>query len=626
MVCPCGVVFIGRCGGVKRPGYAQECLFLSQTGAMSIVIAGRSVRRQAEGVSVEKQDPTISYLLEQELVDEETLGEVLAKEKQTGQSLLSILKTENLLDSDQMTRVIAVTNGIEFINLSPDMIDSMTAHLMSYEMVDRYNVIPIKKEGNRLLVAMDSPLNLSVRDQIEMKTGYKVVPVAATVTAIRQAIHYHFNVKDVTRQTIVSMRFKQDSSQGPQDDDKLLESRLIKAERGSIKAAETPITRLVSSILNGAVDARASDIHIEPQGSDMRVRYRVDGILHDAISVPASAQPEVVSHIKIMADMDISEHRIPQDGHLTLRHDSREYDLRISTLPAVGGEKIVIRVLDKYALKWSLDNIVPCPDDNKKLRELIGNPYGMILLTGPTGSGKTTTLYAVLQLLNTPERNIVTVEDPVEYRLEGITQMQVKPAAGVTFASALRSIVRQDPDIILVGEIRDQETAEIAVSAALTGHLVLCTLHTNDAAGAISRLINLGVAPFLVASALLGAVAQRLMRTSCSMCKRAYQPSEKELKLAFGDSVPEGKTRFCRGTGCNNCRDTGYHGRKAVYEILNISSQIRRMIVDGSSDGEIKEQGVKEGMKTLSKTAIDEVLGGTTTLEELMRVVDVRTE
>jgi type II secretory ATPase GspE/PulE/Tfp pilus assembly ATPase PilB-like protein len=327
-----------------------------------------------------------------------------------------------------------------------------------------------------------------------------------------------------------------------------------------------------------------------------------------------------------MSGMDISEKRMPQDGHMAVQHDSRDYDLRVSSLPATGGEKIVMRILDKYALKWSLDSVVPLAEDNQKFRRLVSSPYGMILLTGPTGCGKTTTLYAVLQLLNVPERNIVTVEDPVEYRLEGITQLQVRPVAGVTFASALRSIVRQDPDVILVGEIRDPETAEIAISAALTGHLVLCTLHTNDAAGAVSRLINLGVAPFLVASALLGAVAQRLIRTTCTQCKQPYKPSIEELTNVFGKSLAEKEMQLYRGAGCNDCRGTGYHGRNGVFEIMPVSSQIRKMITDGRSDSEIKQQAIQEGMRTLTKSAIDEVLHGNTTIEELMRVVDLRVD
>ncbi|MBN2019686.1 MAG: type II/IV secretion system protein [Sedimentisphaerales bacterium] len=574
---------------------------------------------------MENQEAVIAQITKEKVVDDATMQTILAQQRQTGQSIVSILKQNNLLNEEQLTKIIAVSQGIEYIDLSSDKIDPMTAHLLTYEMVSRYNVIPVRKEGKKLIVAMGAPLNLSVRDQIEMKTGYEVCPVAASPAAIRQAVNFHFSVRDVTKQTIVSMRLKQEPA-GGQIQDNILESKLSEAERESAQVVETPITRLVTSIINGAIDARASDIHLEPRATDMQVRYRIDGLLHDTLNVPAAAQLEVISHIKIMAEMDISEKRVPQDGHISVQHSGRDYDLRVSSLPATGGEKIVIRILDKYAGKWSLDTVVPRQEDNEKFRRLVNNPYGMILLTGPTGCGKTTTLYSVLQLLNNPDVNIVTVEDPVEYRLEGITQVQVRPAAGVTFASSLRSIVRQDPDIILIGEIRDGETAEIAVSAALTGHVVLSTLHTNDAAGAISRLINLNVAPFLVASALLGTVAQRLVRTICKNCKQGYKPSNEELRTIFGKSLPDKEIQFYRGTGCQACRNTGYLGRKGVFEILPVSQQIHRMITDIRSDEDIKQQAIKEGMRTLTKAAIDEVLEGNTTVEELIRGIDLRAD
>jgi len=488
----------------------------------------------------------------------------------------------------------------------------MVAHLISYDMASKYNVIPIKRENDKLRVAMSSPLNLSVRDQIEMKTGYKVIPVAATPTAIKHVVRYHFDVTNVTRQAIVSMRLQEEPEKNIQYD-----------ELEPSKAGDSPIAMLVSSIIGGAIDTRASDIHIEPQGSEVRVRYRVDGTLRSSLTVPLSAHQEMVSHIKIMANMDISERRVPQDGHVTTIRDGNEYDLRVSSLPAITGEKIVIRILNKEAEKWSIDQIVTSPEDNQKLRSIVETPYGMILLTGPTGCGKTTTLYAILQLLNTLDRNIVTVEDPVEYRLDGITQVQVSPIAGRTFGMALRSILRQDPDIILIGEIRDFETAEIAVSAALTGHLVLSTLHTNDAAGAISRLVNFGIAPFLVASALLGTASQRLMRTSCPKCRQAYKPSRREMELLFGKFQQDKKIELYRGTGCDTCCQTGYQGRKSIYEILRITPAIRKLLVHGSSDLTIKQLAIKEGMKTLRDSAVTEVLNGVSTLEELMRVVEV---
>jgi type IV pilus assembly protein PilB len=449
-----------------------------------------------------------------------------------------------------------------------------------------------------------------------MKTGYKVIPVTATPSAIKRAINYHFDVASVTKQAIVSMRMEEDSVSNEQSNE---------IEQKPLKNDSSPIAKLVSSIVDGAIDARASDIHIEPQDSEVRVRYRIDGLLRPTVNMPLSIQQEMVSHIKIMADMDISERRVPQDGHITTSRSGLDYDLRVSSLPAIGGEKIVIRILDKDISRWSIDEIVTSEEDNQTFRSLIENPYGMLLLTGPTGSGKNTTLYSLLQLLNRPEKNIVTVEDPVEYRMSGITQVQARPVAGRTFALALRSILRQDPDIILIGEIRDAETAEIAVSAALTGHLVLSTLHTNDATGAISRLIDLGTPPFLVASALLGTAAQRLIRTSCSKCRQSYKPTKQELDRLFGDkSHPEGNIELRRSTGCESCHHTGYHGRKSIYEILRISPEIRKLIMDGRSDQEIKQQAIKDGMKILREKAVTEVLDGVTTIEEMTRIVDVK--
>ena len=575
-------------------------------------------RKMGTQVIMRKQDPAVSYILKENILDEKTLQKVLKEEKTSGHSLINILKRDKLVDEEQLTRIIAASNKIEFINLSPDMVYPMAAHMISYEMAKQHNVIPVKKDGDNLIVAMSEPWNLVVRDQIGMKTGCKVVPVAATPNAIKHAVRYHFDVRNITRQAIASMRLKdgadKDKPGGAEGKGKLSRVR------------DDPITKLVSSIISGAIDVGASDIHIEPQEPDMRVRYRIDGLLRDAINVPSSAQQEVVSHIKVLAEMDISERRAPQDGHITQEHAGRTYDLRVSSLPSVGGEKIVIRILDQSTDKWSLDKIVTSPDDNRKFKSLVKNPYGMLLLTGPTGSGKTTTLYSILQLLNTAERNIVTVEDPVEYRLDGITQVQIKPLAGMTFASVLRNILRQDPDVILVGEIRDLETAEIAVSAALTGHLVLSTLHTNDAAGAISRLITLGIPSFLVASALLGTASQRLVRTICPKCKQPYTPSSEELEQLLAPSDKSKKVQLYRGQGCNYCYSSGYRGRKAIYEVLCVSLEIRRMVVDTGGGNTVKQQAINEGMKTLRKSGIEQILNGSTTFEELLRFVDMETE
>jgi len=589
---------------------------------------------------MEHQDPVISVLLDENILDEQGVQRLLEQRNASGKSLLSLLKSQELVDQDQLTRLTAISNGIDFIELTTEMIDPVAVRLVSYDIVRQYNLIPVRIEHGMLYVAMSSPLNLSARDTITTKTGYPVVPLAATAEAIRHAIDNFFDVESVTRQDIVTMRLK-DSSEG--------DARGRKQRSKSAGVADAPVVRLVDSIITGGIDARSSDIHLEPQEPDMRVRYRIDGILVNALDVPASAQREVISHIKILANMDISERRIPQDGHINIHHNGRDYDLRVSSLPATGGEKIVLRILDSTTSLQELDKVVTDPDSLAKIRSLLAQPYGMILLTGPTGSGKTTTLYSMIQALNTPEKNIVTVEDPVEYRLNGITQVQVKPDINMTFASSLRSILRQDPDIILIGEIRDLETAEIAVSAALTGHLVLSTLHTNDAAGAVSRLVNLGVQSFQVSSALLGVIAQRLVRTICPKCRRAYKPTDEEIADLIDNSRPPaehgevaGSTRsretrasgatgqqyrditLYRGEGCETCRRTGYRGRQGVFEILQMDATLRNMVVQNASDDQIKACAVSQGMKTLKMQGIEQILAGSTTFQELARVVNMK--
>ena len=565
-----------------------------------------------------EHDATVAFLKRENLLAEAELAALLERQAESGQSLLTLIGERTDLDEGEKARITAAARGIEFVTLAPETIDPVVAHLIPQAVASRLGAIPIRRDGGTLTVAMSEPLDLAARDEIELKTGYKVVAVAALPEAIQQAIHYHFDVASVTKQAIASMRLKGDGT-GPAGGGAPRSERLF-------DASDDPITKLVASIVKGGIEVGASDIHIEPQESKLGVRYRIDGMLRDALEVPVSAQLEVVSHIKILSDMDIAEKRLPQDGHITLGHEGREYDLRVSSLPAVGGEKIVLRILDKNADRWVLDDVVTDRRDRDTFKSLVANPYGMLLLTGPTGSGKTTTLYSVLQEVNERQRNIVTVEDPVEYRLAGITQVQINPVAGLTFARALRSILRQDPDVILVGEIRDRETAEIAISAALTGHFVLSTLHTNDAAGAVSRLVNIGIPPFLVASALLGTVAQRLVRTLCPHCKTPYEAPDEEGGLVWGDTDGGDGRPLYRAGGCRACYESGYHGRRSVYEILCISPTIRRMIVEGRSDAALKEQAVAEGMRTLRTSALEEVRRGATTVEEVMRVVDLTGE
>jgi type IV pilus assembly protein PilB len=560
---------------------------------------------------IETQDPIVAFVEQEGMLSKPVLEEIVQEHLKTGHSVLSILKADSYLTDDLLLKVVAFSHGIEFIQLEPDSIEQVVAHLVPFELADRHTLIPIRVEEDQLFVAMSSPMNLMVRDLIEAKTGYKVVPVAATYDAIRLAIQCQFDVANETKQAIVSMRLK--------EGDASKESN----QALTFGDVSNPITKLVTSIVRGAIDCQSSDIHIEPQATGTRVRYRVDGILQHALTVPASVQNEVASHIKIKAGMDISEKRVPQDGHISVDHLGHEYDLRVSTLPSIGGEKIVIRVLDKDAQKWEIDTVVQDANCNRKLRQMVSNPHGMLLVTGPTGSGKTTTLYSLLQLVSTPKKNVITVEDPVEYRLNGVTQVQTRPVAGLTFASALKSILRQDPDVILIGEIRDLETAEIAVSAALTGHLVLSTLHTNDAAGAISRLLNIGVPPFLVGSALIGAVAQRLVRCLCPKCRQSRAATEEETRLLLGQDPSQATPTLAQCSGCNDCYQTGYRGRKSIYEILPVSQKVRSLILDGGNDDAIKRQAVSEGMITLKQSAITDVLNGQTTLEEVSRIVDI---
>ena len=564
--------------------------------------------------AIEQNQLVIEALREQHLLTEEQLQELLSMHEETGHSLLHLLREKDVADEDQLTRLTALINGIEYVDLTPEMVDPVALKLVSLEAARRHVLIPLRIENENLIVAMSSPLNLAVREMITTRTGYRVKPVAAGSEAIRRALQNHFNIESLTRQDIVAMRLKNKPGE---------EKKNQGIRNQAIKSADAPVVRLVETILTGGIDSRASDIHMEPQQPDMKVRYRIDGLLQEALEVPSSAEKELISHIKILADMDISEKRLPQDGHITMEHGGKLYDLRVSSLPAVGGEKIVIRILDAESDLRSLEDLISSPEDLQRFKTLLGNPYGMILLTGPTGSGKTTTLYSMIRTLNSVDRNIVTVEDPVEYQIPGITQVQVKPDIHVTFASSLRSILRQDPDIILIGEIRDEETAEIAVSASLTGHLVLSTLHTNTAVGVVSRFINLEIAPYQVASAILGVVTQRLVRTICGKCKSAYRPSEQEIKILGADGISK-PDKLYHGTGCEYCRHTGYSGRTAAYEIFLITPEIRHLIVAEASEDDLKKEAVRQGMKTLRMQAVEMVKSGQTTVEEVLRVIDMR--
>ncbi|MBM3463769.1 MAG: type II secretion system protein GspE, partial [Armatimonadetes bacterium] len=480
-------------------------------------------------------------------------------------------------------------------------------------------VIPVAEKENKLTLAMVDPLNVIAIDDIRLITGFDIEPVIATEDSILKAINRQFGVTDLAE---VQETVKDISATdfGPLEVEEAVEEE-IALDKLKELVDEAPIVRVVNLIISQAINDKASDIHIEPEAKQVRVRYRVDGVLHDVMSPPKHIQAPMVSRVKIMANMDIAERRIPQDGKIHLRHDNREFDLRVSTIPCIHGEKVVMRILDKSSVMLGLNKLGFYPDVQMAFENIVEKPYGMILVTGPTGSGKSTSLYSVLNKLNTGDRNIITVEDPCEYQLPGVNQVQVNEKAGLTFASALRSFLRQDPDIIMVGEIRDTETARIAVEAALTGHLVLSTLHTNDSSGAITRLVEMGVEPFLCASSIIGVLAQRLARGICPNCKESYTPPIESIKRFGLSAFTDTEITFYKGRGCDHCKMTGYRGRQGIFEVLTISDRVRGLILQRASTTEIRQSAMEEGMKTMQDDGLRKVLDGITSIEECLRVV-----
>ena len=475
-----------------------------------------------------------------------------------------------------------------------------------------YRVVPFNVENNVMSVAMADPLNLTAIESMRLVTGMEVRTFFAAEEDVVLTTNQLFDGRVAAYKAI-----EDTSSMGSEEDGVVTVRELERM------VEDAPVVRLVDSIIQGAISGKASDIHVEPREHAMRVRYRVDGILYDMMQIPKRLQPAVTSRIKIMAGVNIAERRLPQDGRISVKSNGGEYDLRVSTLLTVFGEKVVMRILDKASVLLQLEDLGFLPDQQRLVESLIEKPYGMILSTGPTGSGKTTALYTALNRINSEDRNIVTVEDPVEYQLVGINQSQVHATAGITFARGLRAILRQDPDIIMVGEIRDLETAEIAIQAALTGHLVFSSLHTNDAASALPRLIDMGVEPFLIASSVIAAIGQRLVRVVCRNCKTTYKPDAKVLDEL---GVPPEKRKnlvFSRGQGCSTCSNRGYRGRTGVFEILRMNEKIKRLVMEGKSALEIRDVAVADNMVLMQDCGRAKVLDGITTPEEVMRVVYV---
>ncbi|MFH0926309.1 MAG: type IV-A pilus assembly ATPase PilB [bacterium] len=596
-------------------------------------------------------------LVKANLITQEQLNHALEEQKKTGGRLGYNLIRLNYLKEEDLTVFLSKQYGVSSVNLASFTIAESTIKLVPFELAKRYMVIPLNRIGTTLTLAMADPSNIFALDDIKFMTGYCVEPVVAPESAVREAIKRYYgggggggggsgsgigeeqkalasiDAKDYTFDDNISEgeldnRFEEEPLIDVEDFDSVVKGAIDNIEvveddqedRG-ITAEDAPIVKLVNGVLIRAIKMGVSDIHIEPYEKNFRIRYRLDGVLRNVMSLPLKVKNAIASRLKIMAKLDIAERRLPQDGRIKLKlGKTKNMDYRVSVLPTLFGEKIVLRLLDKANLQLDMTKLGFESKALNDFQEAIHKPYGMVLVTGPTGSGKTTTLYSALSQLNDNETNLMTAEDPVEFNLAGINQVQIKEQIGLTFAAALRSFLRQDPDIIMVGEIRDYETAEIAVKAALTGHLVLSTLHTNDTAQTINRLLNMGVEAFLVASAVVLILAQRLARKICDQCKEEVEvPKEALLKLGFlSQEIKD--LKVYKGHGCMNCANTGYRGRIALYEVMTLTEQVKELVIKGGTANEIKEAARKDGMMSLRDSGLQKVKEGVTTLEEVLKV------
>ncbi|MDU3520756.1 MAG: GspE/PulE family protein [Clostridium saudiense] len=543
-------------------------------------------------------------LIELNYITENDLQEALKIQKETGNKIGEVLIERGFITEDDLLQALEIQLGIQRIYLDMITVDRKAVKMISESLAKKYNVFPVQFIEGKLLVLMNDPLNIIAEDDVRIASGYEVKIALCGKAEIAQAISKYYS-EDYMKKTAEEFRNQEKINE-------VLEEELSE----DIKNA--PAVKLVDSIIQNAVRSKASDIHIEPFENRVCVRYRIDGALQKQFDSPKEPLAGLITRIKIMGNMDIAEKRIPQDGRIFTRVDDENVDLRVSVLPTVNGEKIVIRILDKSAFNVDKSVLGIADDDLDKINKIINKPHGIVLVTGPTGSGKSTTLYSLLRDLNKEDKNIITVEDPVEFSMDGINQVNVNAKAGLTFASGLRSILRQDPDIVMLGEIRDTETAEIAVRAAITGHLVLSTIHTNDAPSSIVRLKDMGVAPYLVSSALVGIIAQRLIRKLCIHCKEEYIASDYEKEI-LGVPKYQDLTLY-RKVGCNRCSNTGYKGRVGIYEVMEINREIRDLINADKPLEEITNAALRNNMKTLNKSAMNVVLNGNSTVEELLRV------
>lgn len=546
-------------------------------------------------------------LIENNIITEEQLKFFLELQKTTGRKLGEILVSQNIITEKQMTKLLQLQLGIDFIDLNNTDISPDLVKIIPIELAKRYNIVPINMEKNRLTLAMEDPFDFVAIEDVERVTKRKVAPVLAFGESIKAAINNIYGI-DYAKRAVNDYARERNLSD--------IAEQIQSASDNEINNA--PVVRLVNLIIEQAVSVGASDIHIEPMKDDIRVRMRVDGMLQSILNLPSHIHSALLTRIKIVSNMNIAEKRAPQDGRLNMTVTGNEIDIRISVIPGINGEKAVLRLLNRTNFLRSRQDLGFTEENLIKFDDITKHSHGMVLVTGPTGSGKSTTLYTLLNELNREPYNITTIEDPVEYTMQGINQIQVNTAAGMTFASGLRSILRQDPDIVMVGEIRDSETAEIAIRAAITGHLVMSTLHTNDAVSTISRLTDMGIEPYLLSSSLVAVISQRLLRRICPGCRRSYTPDKFELE--YLEKTSDEISVLYKGEGCSMCNFTGYKGRVPVHEILTVSKKIRMMIGKRESEDIMRDTAVADGMSTMRSECIKMLLNGTTTFEEIIRI------
>jgi type IV pilus assembly protein PilB len=584
-------------------------------------------------------------LLKEKRITPAQLQEALNYQKSNGGKLGFNLVKLGFVTDEEITSLLSKQYGVPSINLTQFEIDASVIKLIPSETAHKYQIVPLSRSGATLTIAMTDPTNVFAMDDIKFMTGYNVEPVVASETAVSDAINRYYpatpvqkpgekkaekkpaaqpaNLTSAATLEMVTKALEETAAVVEDDVEVLEELEQIDVASLEKQGGEAPVIRLVNLMLMSAIQKGASDIHIEPYEKEFRVRFRIDGILYNVMAPPMKFRDAITSRIKIMSKLDIAEKRLPQDGRIKIRFAvdgaTKEIDFRVSCLPTLFGEKIVLRLLDKDKLMLDMTKLGFEPESLSKLEHAISKPWGMVLVTGPTGSGKTNTLYSSIAKINTPETNIMTAEDPVEFNLVGVNQVQVRENIGLNFAAALRSFLRQDPNIILVGEIRDFETAEIAVKASLTGHLVLSTLHTNDAPGTISRLMNMGIEPFLVASSVNLICAQRLVRRICTQCKEDHPTPPQAMTDAGFTPEEAGQVVPKRGKGCERCNGTGYKGRVGLYEVMEVTEQLRELILVGASSLELKRKAVEEGMITLRRSGLRKVMEGVTTIEEVAR-------